>query len=219
MHFNRRILPCPIAICDKRFNLSSFMCSAIFPMACISNVRFKHSKEVLSMRIQAIVYTSNTGYTRQYAQMLGEKLHIPAMELQSARAQLPTGSPILYMGWLMAGKVQGYRSAARRYRVLAVCAVGMRGTGSQIESVRKANDILPTLPVFTLQGGYDPNRLKGIYKLMMTLMTKALEKQLKASVPSDERTMRDLLRHGGSRVNEKNLSAVLNWYVREIQND
>lgn len=171
------------------------------------------------MRIQAIVYTSNTGYTRQYAQMLGEKLHIPVMELQTAMTQLPTGSPILYMGWLMAGKVQGYRKAARRCRVLAVCAVGMGATGSQIESVRKANDILPTLPVFTLQGGYDPHRLKGIYRFTMALMAKVLERQLKASAHLEDRAMLDLLRHGGSRVSEKNFSAVLDWYGREIQNN
>lgn len=204
---------------DKRFNRSQSMGSAILLMACFSNIRPKRLKEVLFMRIQAIVYTSNTGYTRQYAQILGEKLHIPVMELQTAMTELPTGNPILYMGWLMAGKVQGYRKAARRYRVLAVCAVGINASGSQIESVRKANDILPTLPVFTLQGGYDLHRMKGVYRFTMALMTKILEKNLKASAHSEDRAILDLLRHGGSRVSEKNLSAVLDWYGRKIQNN
>lgn len=166
------------------------------------------------MKIIAIVYTSNTGYTRQYALLLGEKTGLPVYSLQEAKQKAAPGSPILYLGWLMAGKVQGYSEAARRFSVAAVCGVGMGATGSQLEDLRKANSLPQGLPVFTLQGGFDLKRLRGIYKLMMTVMAKTAGKGLadKPNRTPDEDAMLDLLQNGGSRVREENLQAVLCWY-------
>ena len=59
------------------------------------------------MKPSAIVYTSNTGYTAEYARMLGEKTGLPVWELASR--QVPKGSDIVYLGWLMAGNIQGYK--------------------------------------------------------------------------------------------------------------
>ena len=59
------------------------------------------------MKPNAIVYTSNTGYTRQYALLLGAQTGLPVYALDEARKCLAPGCAILYLGWLMAGKVQG----------------------------------------------------------------------------------------------------------------
>ena len=61
--------------------------------------------------MKAIVYTSNTGFTARYAQMLGEKLALPVLELKDACKQLPKGTEIIYMGWLFASAVKGTPSA------------------------------------------------------------------------------------------------------------
>ena len=162
----------------------------------------------------AIVYTSKTGFTRQYAQMLGGKLGLPVYPLQEAFSELPRGSSVIYLGWLMAGKVQGYAQAAKRYRIGAVCGVGMGATGSQIQDLRRANALPDSLPVFTMQGGFDMNRLRGIYKFMMTVMAKTAGKGLadKTDRTPEEDAMLELLLHGGSRVSEDNLKSVLEWY-------
>lgn len=166
------------------------------------------------MKQTAILYTSNTGFTRQYAQMLGGKLGLPVYPLQEAFSELPRGSSVIYLGWLMAGKVQGYAQAAKRYRIGAVCGVGMGATGSQIQDLRRANALPDSLPVFTMQGGFDMNRLRGIYKFMMTVMAKTAGKGLadKTDRTPEEDAMLELLLHGGSRVSEDNLKSVLEWY-------
>lgn len=166
------------------------------------------------MKPNAIVYTSNTGYTRQYAALLGQKTGLPVYSLAEAREKLAPGNSILYLGWLMAGKAEGYSKAAKRYHVAALCGVGMGATGSQISDLQKTNRLPAGLPVFTLQGGFDITKLKGIYKLMMTMMVKTVGKKLseKQDPTPEEADLLDLLLHGGSRVSEEHLTAVLDWY-------
>lgn len=166
------------------------------------------------MKPNAIVYTSNTGYTRQYAILLGERNGLPVYSLDEAWKELAPASPIIYLGWLMAGKVQGYAKAAKRFQVEAVCGVGMGATGSQLQDLRKSNALPASMPVFTLQGGFDLTRLRGVYKLMMTIMAKTAGKGLanKADRSPEEDAMLELLLHGGSRVCAGNLSSVLAWY-------
>ena len=75
--------------------------------------------------MDAIVYTSNTGFTEKYAKLLGGKLFLPVYSLEEAKGKLAAGAEIIYLGWLMAGTVKGYKPAVRRYRIRAVGAVGM----------------------------------------------------------------------------------------------
>ena len=170
------------------------------------------------MKPEAIVYRSNTGYTRQYALILGRKTGLPVYALEEAPAGLPRGKRIIYLGWLMAGKVQGYAKAAKQYQIAAVCGVGMGATGSQMQDLRKANALPDGLPVFTLQGGFDLSRLHGVYKLMMTIMAKTAGKGLadKKDRTPDEDAMLDLLLYGGSRVSEDNLAQVMQWYQETL---
>ena len=165
------------------------------------------------MNANSIVYTSNTGYTAEYARLLGEKTGLPVYSLAEAEQKLAAGNRVIYLGWLMAGKVQGYKKAAKRYKVQAVCGVGMGGNGSQLQEVRKANAISEKTPLFTLQGGFDIQKLSGIYKLMMTIMVKTAGKGLaeKQDRTPEEDVMLDMLTRGGSRVSAENLAEVLTW--------
>ena len=169
------------------------------------------------MNANSIVYTSNTGYTAEYARLLGEKTGLPVYSLAEAEQKLAAGNCVIYLGWLMAGKVQGYKKAAKRYKVQAVCGVGMGGNGSQLQELRKANAISEKTPLFTLQGGFDIQKLSGIYKLMMTIMVKTAGKGLadKQNRTPEEDDMLDMMLHGGSRVSEEYLTGVLEWYRKE----
>lgn len=117
--------------------------------------------------ISGIVYTSNSGYTAQYARLLGAALDLPVTDAKWGADPHP-GRAVIYLGWLMAGKVQGYAKAAKEFDIRAVCAVGM-GPASQAgaEKVRAKMGIPAEVPVFTLQGGFDINKLHGPYKWIM----------------------------------------------------
>lgn len=166
------------------------------------------------MKPAAIVYTSNTGYTQQYAMILAQCIDLPVYELQQALQELDADLPIIYLGWLMAGKIQGYKKATRYFQVVAVCGVGMGKTGSQMQDLVKTNDLPSHLPLFTLQGGFDIEKLKGLYKIMMKIMIHTAGKGLadKANRTAEEEDMLALMVQGGNRVSQENLAAVISWY-------
>ena len=164
--------------------------------------------------MDAIIYTTNTGSTEQYAKLLAQKTGLPAYSLTEAKKSVPNGAEIIYLGWITAGSVKGFANAAKRYCVKAVCGVGMGQTGTQTDSVRKKSAIPANIPLFTLQGNFDVKKLHGIYRLMMEIMVKTAGKRLaeKKDRTTEEDDMLDMMRCGGERVKAENLSAVLNWY-------
>ena len=95
------------------------------------------------------------------------------------------GAEIIYMGWIMAGKIKGYPEAARKYNIKAVCGVGMGQTGTQLAEVKTKNKVPQRIPLFTLQGTFDIKKLHGVYKMMM---------------------------NGSERVKAENLKHIIDWY-------
>ena len=165
--------------------------------------------------MKAIVYTSNTGFTARYAALLGEKTGLPVYELTEAAKSLKKGTAIIYMGWLFASTVKGYGKAARLFRIRAVIGVGMCQTGTLLDDVRKVNELPDELPVFTVQGGMDHSKLRGINKFMINALIKFMSA---AKNPSPEDRMKlALIREGGDYVSEENLAQFLRFYEEEAK--
>ena len=157
--------------------------------------------------IAAIVYTSATGFTRRYARMLGEETGLPVYDAQS-RSVPPRGTEIVYLGWLMAGSVKGLARARRQWNVRAVCAVGM-APAQLAEGGLRDRDRLGAVPLFYLQGGYAPEKLTGINRVMMGMMTR----KITASPPKGETeaAMQAVFRSGADFVRRESLDPVLDW--------
>ena len=160
--------------------------------------------------MKAIVYTSNAGHTAEYAEIIGKKTGLPVCSLCEKTKLPPSGTEIIYLGWLMANGVKGYKKAAKKYRISAVCAVGLCDTGTCVAEVRKASSIPDSIPVFTMQGGMDKSKLRGINKLLINMLTKGLFSQKERS-ETDERILY-LLTHEENFVNENNVAAFMLWY-------
>ena len=165
-------------------------------------------------RVEAIVYTTNTGSTAQYAALLAKEIGLAAYSLAEAEKNVPVDSEIIYLGWVMAGTVKGYAAAAKRYIIRAVCAVGMAQPGAQGKILRERNRVPISVPLFQLQGNFDRKKLRGVYRLMMEVMVKTAGKSLatKSSRTAGEDDMLDMMTNGGERVRIENLHAVLVWY-------
>lgn len=160
----------------------------------------------------SIVYTSNTGYTKQYAEMVAKKLCLPIYTIKQAKKELNCGSDIIYFGWLMANSVKDYNLVRNKFNIKAVCAVGLCETGCLLEEARKVSKIPNEIPLFTLQGGMDREKLKGINKFMINMLIKML-KSNKTPTPEQEAQLKLIIK-GGNYVNEKHLTDFLLWYEK-----
>ena len=161
------------------------------------------------MNPTAIVYTSNTGFTARYAAMLGEKTGLPVYEFTAANKALTKGTPVIYMGWLMANSVKDYKKAAKRYHIRAVVGVGLCPTGQLLSEVRKAISLPDATPLFTVQGGMDRQKLTGVYGFAINMLVKMLKKQKDPT--EEDKAKLSLIENGGDFVDEANLAAPLAW--------
>ncbi len=162
------------------------------------------------MKANAIVYTSNTGHTERYAKMLAEKLAIPVYELNDAKKALKKKEKIIYMGWLIASNVKGFKKAKRKFDIKAVCGVGLCPTGELLSEVRKAIKLHSDTPLFTLQGGMDYKKLRGINKIMIDGLTSSLV--AKQNKTAEDSAMLELLASSEDYVSEDNLKNIINWW-------
>ncbi|MBR6653996.1 MAG: hypothetical protein IKL27_04585 [Oscillospiraceae bacterium] len=164
--------------------------------------------------MKAIVYTSNTGHTEKYARMLGEKIGLPVYSLEKAQKTMPSAQKIIYLGWVCASKIKGYDKAVKLYDIAAVCGVCMGATGSQLSEIRRVNSVAEHIPVFTMRGGVDYKKLRGLNKLILKAVTKGAANNLAANTErtEEERIMLELMVHGGNCVCEDALAALLEWY-------
>ena len=160
--------------------------------------------------MKVIVYTSNTGHTAEYSKMLGAKIGLPVYALNEAAKKLQKGTEIIYLGWLFANNIKGYKKATKKYKISAICAVGLCDTGTAVAEVRKANSISEETPLFTMQGGMDKTKLRGINKFMINMLTKGLSSR-KERTENDER-MLELLTHDRNYVSEENITAFMKCF-------
>ncbi len=167
-----------------------------------------------NMKADSIVYTSLTGHTKQYAQMLGQMLELPVYSLNEVGSNTPCGNNVIYFGWIRASHVNGFKKASRRFNILAVCGVGLCDTGTMLDEVRKATAIPNSIPLFTLQGGIDRTALKGINRLLISMLTRGLSDQKQRSA-QDERIL-ELLTSDADYVCSENLNNVT-VYIRMQQ--
>ena len=92
--------------------------------------------------IAAIIYKSQTGHTRAYAELLSEEIGIPSYDIGEALTMIPKGAPIIFMSWIKFGDIVAYGRASRKYDIKAVVAVGISAAGNkQLDRARKRHRI------------------------------------------------------------------------------
>ena len=90
--------------------------------------------------IDAIVYSSLSGSCEEYAHRMSAALHVPFFTEQSHIC--PIGRKVVYIGWLLAGKVVGLNKAKERYNVVGVVSVGMGAPAAKRLNAKAAKTTL-----------------------------------------------------------------------------
>lgn len=170
--------------------------------------------------IEAIVYMSNAGHTKRYAEMLTEKLGIPAYSYKDAKKKLKRKSTVIYMTWVRAGKLVGLKKARRRYSIKVICAVGMNmPSKTLISNLQNANKInMLKEKLFYMQGGFDMDKLKGINQMLMMAIQRSLTKVSETRKLSlEQKEMLNMINNKKDNVKVNNIKELYSWYNKEIK--
>lgn len=164
--------------------------------------------------IKAIVYESNTGFTKEYAELLSEMLGIPAIPVIDNSMIFDDREAVIFMGWVCAGKINGLRMAKLRYNPMIIAGVGMTEMSDKYAFyLAQQNNI--DVPFYYLRGGMHREKLKGFYKIMFKMVARPLLRKAekgKSQLTESERNMVDLIKNGGSFVSRDNLSELIQKY-------
>ncbi|WP_286209617.1 flavodoxin domain-containing protein [Dubosiella newyorkensis] len=134
-----------------------------------------------------VLFTSNTGFTKQYANWLVNDLSCPWIDLsKKKRVDLDEYDTIVFGSWLMAGKIKKgkqLKSLLKQYQEKnwIVFCVG-RTPLDQIDfkSLIHQNfeeDLPSSVSFFYLPGGFDIDRQPAFYKWLLTRFKKMLSKK------------------------------------------
>ncbi len=155
-----------------------------------------------------IVYESKTGFTKRYADMLATEMRLQVYKVKEI-SKVPQTEEIIFLGWLKAGKIQGFEKL-RKYNVKAVCASGTGRTAELNIDTVIARNKMKEIPFFYLRGGCLPlQELKGMDKIMMSMFLKMLK-----SRKDKEESIIEAISHienGYDGVQKGNLDPVIQW--------
>ena len=127
-----------------------------------------------------ILYGSQYGTTKRYADELSRLTGLPALSYEKA-VDLAGCEQIVYLGGLYAGGVKGLKQAVKKFPAgvrLILVTVGLADVQDEqnIENIRRSvrrqlpAEVLQNAALFHLRGGIDYSRLNLTHKTMMTLL-------------------------------------------------
>lgn len=172
-----------------------------------------------------ILYGSNYGSTRRYAEKLSEKTGIPAVSYKDAEA-LSDKKIIIYLGALYAGGILGLAKTMRGLSLredqkLILATVGLADPNEPdnrdniLASLQRqlSTELLDQAKIFHLRGGIDYQKLSFRHRALMTLLYQSLHR-----IPLEKQTAenRALIETYGKQVDFTDFCA-LEPIIDEIQ--
>ncbi|MGN0280231.1 MAG: flavodoxin domain-containing protein [Lachnospiraceae bacterium] len=126
-----------------------------------------------------VVYQSGTGFTSKYAGWIAEDLGCNAVELKSTNLnELGSYDMVIYGGWIMGGMVTGYDKVKKlELKNIVVFAVGMTVPSEEVAAKIAEQNQIPREQFFYFEGGYNPQKLGFVQKMMMNMIKKSLLKK------------------------------------------
>lgn len=130
----------------------------------------------------AVIYNSQTGFTKRYAEWISEAISADCFELASAKKQnLDTYDAIVFGGWACAGsisKIAWFKSNIDKWsdKTLIVFCTGGNPAGSPDIATFLSNNFSEAererVNVFYCPGGFNYEKMSAGSKLMMKMFRK-----------------------------------------------
>ncbi len=133
----------------------------------------------------AVIYNSQTGFTKRYAEWIAEEAKADLFELAEAKKKnLDTYDAIVFGGWAVAGgisKLSWFKGNINKWegkKLIAFCVGGSPIENPEIEPTLKNNfneEEWEKVQVFYCPGGFNYEKMTKTSKVMMKMFIKALK--------------------------------------------
>lgn len=163
--------------------------------------------------IKAIIYQSKTGHTKEYAENLSKELNIPCYCVCEAKEKINKKDEIIYLSWVRATTLVGYKKMNKKYQICCVGAVGAYPKSTEyIEQLKTYNHIRQEL--FYLRGGINYEKLNKFYQKLLKIVGRAI-----AMENPRDKAMIQLFMVGENFVNKKQLKPMIDSILEGREND
>lgn len=132
-----------------------------------------------------VIYNSQTGFTKRYAQWIAEATGADCLELSEAKKKsMATYEAIIFGGWACAGgisKLSWFKNNIDKWsdkKLIAFCVGGSPIDNPEIEPALKQNfkeSEFKKVNVFYCPGGFNYEKMSTPSKLMMKIFIKTLK--------------------------------------------
>ena len=149
-----------------------------------------------------IVYGSNYGTTKQYANELSRRTNMKVISFKKVNQQINDYDNIIYLGALYAGGVLGMSKTLKKLnnisnKKIIIVTVGLSDPTDEVNKNNIRNNIKNQIPkevlekakIFHLRGGIDYSKLNFAHKTMMKLLYNAVKNLPKEKLTAEDRAM------------------------------
>ena len=166
-----------------------------------------------------IIYGSQYGTTKRYAEKFAEMTHFPVISYEDVRA-LTDYERIIYFGALYAGGVKGLKNTVKKISPstkLILVTVGLADVCDQENvsnirnSIRKQvpEQLLKTATVFHLRGGIDYSKLSFKHKTMMKMLYHSLKSKSVESLTQEDKAFMETYNKKANFVDYDSLKQII----------
>ncbi len=167
-----------------------------------------------------VVYKSNYGSTKKYAEWIAEVLNADLYERSKITKEVIDGcTTIIYGGGVYAGNIIGLNSLLKKYenvkaKQMIVFAVGASPVSDETEKFINealAKVGLKSVKGFYLRGALDEENMNVIHRTMMKMMRKSLSKKDESDL---EYWAQEMVANGGEAVDwtdKKNINEMIKY--------
>ena len=171
-----------------------------------------------------IIYTSQTGFTKKYADWIAKRLQADLLDVRDAKkkkmSDFDSYDAIIFGGWAMAGKVTkskwflGKAPAWKDKKLALFCVGASPKENPDVEASLKnllTDEQRGYIRTFYCQGGLNYGRMKAPSRLAVKALVSMLNKKKDAS--QKEKDMAEMLSHSYDISDEKYIEPIVEYVL------
>ena len=166
-----------------------------------------------------VIYNSQTGFTKKYAQWISEALECECVELQEAgKLSFKQYGTIIFGSWACAGgisKIKWFKNNLKKWndkKMAVYCVGGSPIENPEIEVAMKnwfTEEEHQKVKTFYCPGGFNYERMSGTSKLMMKMFVSALKAKIHKT--EAEKIQAEMMSKSYDISDKKYIEPIIDW--------